>query len=40
MNIQEACLNRYLSSDNRTDPQIDIKNDPLVRVGYLLQETA
>lgn len=22
------------------DPQIDIKNDPLVRVGYLLQETA
>ena len=29
-----------LSSDNRMDPQIDIKNDPLVRVGYLLQETA
>lgn len=29
-----------VSSDNRTDPQIDIKNDPLVRVGYLLQETA
>ena len=29
-----------MSSDNRTDPQIDIKNDPLVRVGYLLQETA
>ena len=29
-----------MSSDNRMDPQIDIKNDPLVRVGYLLQETA
>lgn len=33
-------LKGSLSSDNRTDPQIDIKNDPLVRVGYLLQETA
>ena len=33
-------LSGCLSSDNRMDPQIDIKNDPLVRVGYLLQETA
>lgn len=30
-------ISHELSSDNRMDPQIDIKNDPLVRVGYFLQ---